>query len=168
MNIHKIGTLEAIALICIVITNQILINIPEIIIQSTGSAAWVNVLFISAIAIGFTLLICKLFEKFVGKDILDICEYVGGKWLKVIIGIAYIALFVIISSTLLQYFTSTLKMIYFHNTPVYIITAIFLLAALIANRIGIKAITNVNLIVVPLRLNKHANNISINSQKLCI
>lgn len=79
MNVHKIGSIEAIALICIVMANQILINIPETIIQSTGSSAWVNVLFISAIAIGFTLLVCNLFEKFSGKDILDICEYVGRK-----------------------------------------------------------------------------------------
>lgn len=79
MNVHKIGTIEAIALICIVITNHIIINIPETIIQSTGPSAWLNVIFISALAIGFTLLICKLFEKFSGKDILDICEYVGRK-----------------------------------------------------------------------------------------
>lgn len=82
MNIHKIGTFEAIALICIVMVNHIIINIPEIIIQSTGSSAWINVIFISIVSIGFTLIICLMFKKFIGKDILDICEFVGRKMVK--------------------------------------------------------------------------------------
>lgn len=106
MDIHKIGSFEAICLICIVMANHIIINIPETIIQSTGSSAWLNVIFISLLAIGFTFIVCKLFEKFAGKDILDLAEYIGGKWLKIIIGIAFIALFTLISSTLLQYFCS--------------------------------------------------------------
>ena len=109
MNIHKIGTLEAICLICIVITNHIIINIPETIIQSTGPSAWLNVVFISLVAIGFTFLICKLFKKFPGKDILDLSEFIGGKWLKAIIGISFIALFSIVSGTLLMYFCSRTK-----------------------------------------------------------
>lgn len=152
MNVHKIGSIEAIALVCIVMTNQILLNMPESIIHSTGSAAWINVIFISILAIIFTLLLCKLFQKFVGKDILDISEYVGGKWLKFLMGAAYIGLFVIISSTLLQYFSECLKLIYFRNTPIFLITFVFLIGVVIANRAGIKAISNINLIIVPLVL----------------
>lgn len=45
-----------------------------------------------------------------------------------------------------------MQLIYFPNTPTYIILSIFLLAALIANRMGLKAITNINLIIVPIGL----------------
>lgn len=152
MNTHKIGSIEAIALICIVMTNHILLNMPENIINSTGSSAWINVIFVSILAICFTLALCKLFEKFTGKDILDISEYVGGKWFKFIIGVAYLGLFLMISSTLLQYFSECLKLIYYHNTPVFVISFVFLLGATIANRSGIKAISNINLIIVPLAL----------------
>ncbi len=153
MSVHKIGSIEAIALICIVITNQILINIPETIIQSVGSSAWLNVIFISIVALGFTLLVCKLFEKFSGKDILDICEFVGGKYLKFIIGLAYIALFVMISSTILQFFSSNIKMMYYPNTPQYIIVSLFSFAVVIANRAGFRAISNINLLILPIRIN---------------
>ncbi len=152
MNVHKIGSIEAIALICIIMTNQILLNMPENIIHSTGSAAWINVIFISIVAICFTLLLCKLFEKFTGKDILDISEYIGGKWFKFLIGIAYIGLFLIIGGTLLQYFSESLKLIYFHNTPIFIITFVFLLGVVIANHTGLKAISNINLVIVPIVL----------------
>ena len=77
MNVHKIGTIEAIALICIVTINHIIMNIPETIIKSTGSSAWLNVIFISIAAICFTLLICMLFKSFSGKDILDVCDFLG-------------------------------------------------------------------------------------------
>ena len=108
MDIRKIGSFEAIALVCIVITNQILLNIPETIIQQTGSSAWINVIFISIVAIAFTLIVCKLFEKFTGKDILDVSEYVGGNTLKFIMGFVYIVIIILISATLLGYFSESL------------------------------------------------------------
>lgn len=91
-----------------------------------------------------------------------------GKWLKIIIGIAFISLFVLVSGTLLEYFCASLKLIYFPNTPTYIITAIFLLAAIIANRAGTKAITNINLIIVPIRVNKYVNHLPFNCKEFCI
>lgn len=152
MSINKIGSIEAIVLVCVVITNQILLNLPENIIKSCGSSAWLNIIYISIIAILFTMLLCKLFQVFINKDLLDICEYTGGKWLKFVIGISYIVLFVLISGTLLRYFCETIKLIYFHNTPVIILALVFLIAVAIANKIGFKAISNINLIIIPLVL----------------
>ena len=153
MDIYKISKAEAICFVCIVIVNHIIINIPETIIQSTGSSAWINVIFISILAIVFVWLISKLFCKFPGKDVLDLAEYICGKWLKVIIGIAFIVLFSIISISLVSYFCLGLKLIYFPNTPAYILIAVFLIATIIANKIGIKSIININLIIVPIRFN---------------
>ena len=152
MNAQKIGSIEAIALVCIVMANQILLNLPENIIHSTGSASWINVIFIAIIAITFTVALCKLFEKFTGKDILDISEYVGGKWLKFIVGASYIGLFSLISATLLKYFSESLKIIYFQNTPILIIISLFIFGVIIANRLGLKAICNINLVIVPIVL----------------
>ncbi|MBR6033332.1 MAG: GerAB/ArcD/ProY family transporter [Clostridia bacterium] len=76
-----------------------------------------------------------------------------GKWLKIGIGLLYIFLFILISSNLLQYFSSALRLIYYPNTTVYIIVSVFLIAAVITNRVGFKAISNINLIILPLRLN---------------
>lgn len=152
MSTNKIGSIEAATLICIVIANQILLNLPEYIIKSCGSSAWLNVLFISDIAILFTFLLCKLFRAFSGKDLLDVCEFVGGKWLKVIVGICYIALFALIAGTTLRYFVETLKLIYFKDTPLIILFLVFLLVVVIANKVGFHAISNMNLVVVPLVL----------------
>ena len=58
---QKIGTIEAIALIVIIIINQIILNLPNTIITSTGSSSWLNVIYITIIAI--ILLFDSSFEK---------------------------------------------------------------------------------------------------------
>ena len=44
---QKIGTIEAIALIVTIIINQIILNLPDVIISTTGSSSWINVIYIS-------------------------------------------------------------------------------------------------------------------------
>ena len=106
---NKIGKIEAIALMSIIITIQIILNLPNTILRQTGNSILLNTVYISIIAISFCFLICKLFEPFRNKDILEISEYLGGKLLKNIIGILYLAFFLIISSTIVRYFANSLK-----------------------------------------------------------
>ena len=110
MTANKIGSIEAIALICIVIVNQIILNVPEMIVKFCGSSGFINSIYLSFIAIIFSLLIAKLFKHFIGKDLLDICEFLAGKWLKVIVGFLYIILFSIVAGTSLKYFCEILKL----------------------------------------------------------
>ena len=90
MNISKIQNMEAIAMLTIVMANKIILNLPKTIIASTGSSAWINAIYIIAIAFIFVFLVTKLLKKFPDKDILDISEYLGGKKLKIVISIFYI------------------------------------------------------------------------------
>ena len=75
-----------------------------------------------------------------------------GKALKFIVGTAYIGLFVMIAGTLCRYFSEFLRLVYFNDTPVVVIVLIFLAGAIIANRMGFKAISSVNLAIIPLVL----------------
>lgn len=75
-----------------------------------------------------------------------------GKWLKFIVGIAYIGLFIMISGTLFRYFSEFLKTIYFKETPIVIIMLVFLVGTVIANLIGFKAIFHAALAIVPIVL----------------
>lgn len=148
--ITKIGKLEAIALVCLVMTNQIILNMPKHIIDSCGSSAWINVIFLGIIILIFGILVCKLFDPFMGKDLLDVSEYLGGKPLKFIIGFAYLSLFLIIPGTILQYFAGTLKILYYNDTPNFVLLIIFLVAAVIATKTGMNSISRVNLVIVPI------------------
>jgi len=149
MNTEKIGFIEAIALIAIVMTNKIILNTPKVIISNTGSAAWIHALYISIIAILFSWLIGVLFKNFQGKDLLDISEFLGGKALKTFIGICFIIIFLIIPMLVVKNFSETLQIIYFKTSPTLYIVSFFIICSTIANRYSLKVITKANLIIVP-------------------
>ena len=153
MNVlQKIGKLEAIALIIMVSMNQIFLNLSNIIIVNVGTSAWINVIVISIIAILFCLLISKLFKSFPTHDIVDISEYLGKKTLKIIIGILYILFFIFISAVILRYITNSLKLIYFEKSPLTFLIILFLIPVVFAVRLGIKPISRVNLMFIPIVL----------------
>lgn len=150
MTLEKIGKIEAISLILIVILNEIVLNIPNTIILSTGSGTSINIIFVSILAIIFTYIVCKLFKPFYGKDILDISEYIGGGILKTIVGILFMLLFIVIASLSVKFLTNFVRLVYFNSSPMVYILLFFLVPALFINKFGIKTISGVNLIFIPL------------------
>ena len=151
-SLQKIGKFEAISLIIMITINQIIFNLPNTIILNTGSSAWLNVIVISIIAILFSLLICKLFKKFPTQDIVDVSEYLGGKILKAIVGILYILFFIFIAGIFLRYLASSLKLIYFEKSPIVFLLLLFLIPVVMTAKLGIKPISQVNLLLTPIVL----------------
>ena len=151
-SLQKISRFEAYALLIIVTINQIIFNLPSIIIMNIGSSSWINVIFVSIIALLFFLLIYKLFKPFPSKDIIDISEFLGKKPLKIIIGILYVLFFIFISAIFLRYSTHSLKLIYFKKTPLVFLMILFLIPILFACKLGIKPLARVTLILTPIVL----------------
>lgn len=148
----QVGNIEAIALMLTVMINHIILNLPKNIIATTSSGSLLNVIFISLVALGVVYLICHLLKKFPGLDILDIAKYLGGKWLKILIGVLLIAYLVFTISTLLRSFSEGLKIIFFPRTPVPIIMLLFLIAIIIGNKLGFQSIVRSNLFFMPVIL----------------
>lgn len=150
MNTEKIGYVEAIALITIVMINKIILNTPKDIIANTGSASWLNVIYISIITIVVVCFVAYLLKKFPGKDILDISEFLGGKPLKIIIGMAYIILLLMLTTSIIKNLSETLKIIYFRTSPILYITLFFIGSSIVCNRFSLKVIAKANLIIAPI------------------
>jgi spore germination protein (amino acid permease) len=93
-----------------------------------------------------------MFKNFPNSDILDISEFLGGKSLKITIGVAYIIYLMIIVSFLIRNFSESLRLIYFPNTHFSAIALIFIIVAIILNKLGFKTIVKCNLIILPLVL----------------
>lgn len=150
MDSSKLGTIETIAILSIIMANKIILNLPQIIISSTGSSAWLNTIYIIFLALIFVLIVTKLLQSFNRKDILDISQYLGGKALQYIIGIIHILIFMAIITMILKNFTTTLKTIYFQHSPIIFVMLFFLVTASISNKFGIKPIAKVTLYIFPL------------------
>lgn len=150
MNIdNKIGAKEAILFILIVTINKIILNLPKSIIRSTSTGAIVNLILTGLIVIFFVLIVSCLFKNFQNDDIIDISEYVGGKFLKSIIGILYIVFFSTIICTVILQFISLIKVVYFPKSPFVFVVLFFVAAMSIANYFGNKSIIKTNSLIVP-------------------
>ncbi len=148
MNSDKLNTIEATFLVIIVILAHIILNLPNTILSSVGSSAIINVVFISFLTFIFFLIINKLFSPFPGKDILDVSEYVGGKTLKIITNVLYTLSLTFICGILILDFSEMLKLIYFPDAITPFVVGIFLLTAIIVNKIGFKNVVKVNTLIV--------------------
>lgn len=148
MTLEKIGKLEAISLILIITINEIVLNVTNIVILATSSSAILNIIYVSILAIVFTFIICKLFKPFGNKNILDISEYLGGKILKIFVGILFILFFLAITGLSARYLSNNLKIIYFNDSPLVYLLLFFLLPAILLNKLGLKSISGVNLVFI--------------------
>ena len=72
MSSTKISSVQAIALVLIVIVNHLLLSMTNNITSSTGSASILNSIYVFIFALVLVALIVKLYKNFAGKDILDI------------------------------------------------------------------------------------------------
>ena len=77
--ISKVTFIEAICLILIIAINRIILNLPQLILDTCASAAILNVIYISIIALVFVSIIIFLFKNFAGYDIIDVSEFLGRK-----------------------------------------------------------------------------------------
>lgn len=145
----KIGSLEAISLLLIVVLNHVILSLPKNIISTTGSSSLLNIIFISILALFFVMFVTKVFSKFPGYDLLDISNFLGGKPLKYITGILFILYFISFSSITLRNFSENLKIVYFQNYSITLIIFLFILAIVGSNYLGIKSIIRGSFITLP-------------------
>lgn len=152
MNYTKLGNFEAICLIVVLFVNHIVLNLPQMILDNSGTASVLNCIYILALVLIFAILTVKLLKNFLGLDIIDISEYLGGKVLKILIGILCIGYLILEAAFLTKMFSKNLLLVYFENYPIAFIVFLFLFVAVVANLIGKKSIIKANTIIVPLAL----------------
>lgn len=146
MKVNKISLVEAIALILIIIINKLSINLPQSILNSCGSSAILNAIYISIIAILATLIIVKLFKKFPNSDIIDVSEFLGGKFLKYLIGIILFIYIIFICAILLRDFSEIIHILYYMDTPIIYLLSFFIVVCAISNLLGGKSVLKTNVI----------------------
>lgn len=150
MEIKQISNFQAIALILIIVTNHLILGTPRTLIAETGTGTILNMIYVFILAILLVFIITKLFCNFNGKDIIDISEFLGGKVLKVIVGIVFIIYFLVILSTTVRVIVQDLEIIYFQNISVYVLTLAILASIVFVYKYGSSAVVKCNSIIAPI------------------
>ena len=151
-NNYKLKKYEAICLILIIMVNKLILNVPYYIINLVGTGAIINLIYIGIIGLIFVLCINYLFQKFPNSDIIDISEFLGGKFLKIVMGIIFIGVFFAVSYITLTGFANMIKTIYFVSSPLIFVLLFFMIGIIVANFIGLKSIVRTTCFVVPFTL----------------
>ena len=147
---NNLNMIEAISLITLIMITQIILNFPEYLIDITGSGTTINLIFISIISILFCLIITKIFKSFSNADIIDISEFIGGKFLKFIVSIIFI-LFILLSVIItISNFLYLLRSVYFPSLNILFILAFFIIPTILANQKGFYVIKKISLIFIPI------------------
>lgn len=150
MEIKQIGNFQAIALILIIVINHLILGTPRTLIAETGTGTILNMLYVFLLVLLLIFIINKLFNNFKGKDIVDISEFLGGKVLKVIVGIVFIIYFLVILSTTVRVIVQDLEIIYFQNISVYVLTLVILANIVFVYKYGSSAVVKCNSIIAPI------------------
>ncbi len=147
-NSLKVGTFEALCIILIGVIGQNILIMPKFIIQSQSSSSIVNVIYITLIALVLIVIFNSLYRNLHGMDLLDISEYIFGKYFKIIVGFIIIAYFLFTASLLLRNTSENLRTMYFQSTPTPYLLFFIILGSCLVNKYGLKAVIKCNAIIV--------------------
>lgn len=146
----KIGFMEALSILMIVVFAHLILLLPKIIIEDQGTGSIINIIYVTLLALFSVFILNLLYKKFKGMDILDVSGFLFGKKFKFIVGLIYIAHAIFVASLLLRNTSENLKTTYFQNTPTPYIAFFMLVGVAYLNRFNLKTIIKCNLIIVPL------------------
>ncbi|WP_136479372.1 endospore germination permease [Acetivibrio thermocellus] len=150
MNNNTFGSHEAICLMITMISTKAILSFPNTMAKIGGSAAWIVAIYISILAIIVFYITSKLYSNFEGKDIIDIGEILGGKALKIPLGILIIVFLVALSAFYLRSFSEEMKTMSFTMSPIGFIMLFFVLGMIISAYIGFEALIRFQSIMVPI------------------
>lgn len=129
----KLSKFEAISLLIIITVSGIILDMPEYLINLTGTGTIVNIIYISLIGLIFCFIIYKLLKNFPSMDILDIAETLGGNILKFILSVIFIIFFLLSTIIAISNFTYLVKSLYFSNYSTLFIVLFFVAVIIFSN-----------------------------------
>lgn len=147
---ERLTNKESSFLILLFTINPVILITSQVIVEECSSGSLLNALFVSVLAIAFTGIICLLFKKFRGLNILDIAEFVGGKFLKTIIAFIFFLYFIYTVVILLYKLIDCLQVVYYSMTNPFYIALLFIIGAGVICSLSHNAVFKANLFFLPI------------------
>lgn len=147
---EKINNKEAIALVISPTLGITVLVSSQIIASNCMSSSLINTGFISLIAVFLTFIVCVLYKKFIGISFLDIVEFVGGKFLKFIVGVIFFIYFLFAASVFLSKAVNTLQIVYYPMTNISYTVLLFVITTAFACNLKNNGFLRAAFLLVPL------------------
>lgn len=147
---EKLENIEVISFLTLISINGMILSTTQALIRTSSSASLITAALLSIVAIIISLILCSLCKNFNEKNLLNISEFLGGKTLKFIIGISFIAYFTFRASLSLKRISDCLQVIYYPMTNIIFITLLFCIASGIVLYFGNNSIFKASILVLPI------------------
>ncbi len=138
---------EMTTLLINVISTKMLLTFPKIMIIDSGNSAWMQVIYNTIVV--FLLFWVAVFFYRGNKNMIEIADRLGGKALKIPVGLLVFIVLVINSASIIRIFPETIKMVLLQDFRVEFIIAAFLIAVGVGAYMGIEAIGKINHMFMP-------------------
>ena len=128
---------------------KMLFTYPRFMVLNSGNAAWIEMIYVSLIALLLYVFIDFLNRKTQSENIFELSEKVGGKFLRIIVGVVFIAVLLVNLSVNIRIFSECIRTVLLPNTPTTLVMLLFIAAISIAAFMGIYSICRVHALFVP-------------------
>lgn len=150
MDNTKIGTWELVCLTSVVTFTPLLVTLPRSAAEAFGTGAVLHAIYIAAIVTLYFWLIVKLYKNQEHKDLFDLAETVGGRWLKVFSGIIVITYLLTTAFITINEFSEDVKNVLFDDNSIQTVNIFFILAIAISTYFGIKGVVRISSVLFPI------------------
>lgn len=141
---------EMTSLLVNAITVKMLFSFPRSIVVKSGTAAWIQMIYMSLITLIIFFLTVKVYEKAGMNNIVNIADKIGGRWLKIGIGIALTVVLGLNMTVNMRFFPESVNAILLPETPMEFILLLFAICIAFGAYMGIESIARVNAMFLPI------------------
>lgn len=127
---------------------KLLLSYPIKLIKNSGNAAWIQVIFVTLIALAIFRFTTKIYEQKV--NVIELVKIHTNKTLKIITGLLVFTVLLLNMITVVRIFPESVKIVLLQDTDTDIILAIFILTVFIGAKFGIESIAKINYIFLPI------------------
>lgn len=150
---EKTFSIEKKELTCILInliTVKMLFSYPRTLVLNSGNAAWLQTIFVSLVSCAVFWFILFLYRKSEMKSLMELSEAVGGRGLKIIVGIILCAVLLFNSSLTMRSLPESIKTVLLPLAPMSMLLLIFGVAIAFGAYMGIFSIARIHALYIPL------------------
>lgn len=132
------------------ITVKMLFSFPRNLVIKSGSAAWIQMIFLSLIALLIFYITNKVYEKAGMNNVLTLAQRIGGKWLKIVIGLILLSVLGLQMAVNMRFFPESVNAILLPETPMEFILLLFAVCIAFGAYMGLDSLVRVNAIFLPI------------------
>lgn len=145
----KIGENQLTAMLINAITVKMIFTFPRLMIINSGNAGWIECIYVSIIACATVFLTLNLYKRAGARGIIEMSEQVGGKVLKIIVGLIITAFLLIKLAISVRILPESIKAALLPITPMKIVLFVLLGAVLAGAYAGIFSIARIHALFMP-------------------